>query len=81
MTAAPQNEAWNGMPTNPEKDGAHAITDACAFWDAGRQRWLLLTLRKPVTPEWLASQSWAEYHGPLFTQAQMASLAKAGETP
>ena len=58
---------WDGRPQNPERDGLHYITDAVAFWEAGRQKWRLLSHTRLEDPEWLAAQSWAEYRGPCPT--------------
>jgi len=66
-----------GHPLNPERDGAHWITDNVAFWEADTQRWLLMLTAKPVTAEWLASQPWAEYRWPCLTPAEVAAREQA----
>ncbi len=66
-----------GHPLNPERDGAHWITDNVAFWEADTQRWLLMLKAKPVTAEWLASQPWAEYRWPCLTPAEVAAREQA----
>lgn len=62
---------WNGVPENPEKDDLHYITDGVALWIAHTKKWTLLSKAKPVTPEWLATQGWAEYHGPCPTYEEL----------
>lgn len=71
-------DAWDGRPQNPERDGAHWITDNVAYWEADRKRWLLMMKAKAVSAEWLAAQPWAEYRGPCLTPAEVeARVAEA----
>jgi hypothetical protein len=67
-------DAWDGRPQNPEQDGAHWITDNVAYWEADRQRWLLMVKAKPVSAGWLAAQPWAEYRGPCLMPAEIERL-------
>lgn len=53
-----------GVPSNPEKNGLHYISDGVALWYSKKNKWVLLGRTKEEKPEWLAEQSWAKYHGP-----------------
>ena len=63
-----QSKGWPfpdrpGVPINPDEDGLHYITDAVAFWNCKRQKWVLLARTRDASPEWLAEQWWAKYRG------------------
>jgi hypothetical protein len=70
-------DAWDGRPQNKDRDGAHWITDNVAFWEADKQHWLLMMTAKPVSAEWLASQSWAKYRGPCLSPTEVEQLRSA----
>lgn len=70
-------DAWDGRPLNPEQNGAHWITDSVAYWEADKGRWLLMMKAKAVSPEWLASQPWAEYRGPCLLPSEIAAREEA----
>lgn len=68
---------WDGIPQNPGVDGLHYIGDAAALWWAGKRKWSILHRAREESPEWLASNWWAEYRGPIPPPAVVAALVEA----
>lgn len=68
-------ERWDGIPDNSESEGLHYVGDAVAFWHVGK--WAIIGHSKFLSPEELAAEFWAIYHGPCPDHPRVAAILEA----